>query len=151
MTGGEGLESSEAPGSGSRRESARDPGVPPPVRPSVQQPPGDLVARLYRALGPLAGALVLDFADFATLGPFGLWLGFPLGASIGWWLSGMYRLPPAARAFLAVLAGAYCMVPATNLLPVATVLSATGRFLENPRDAELVGPEEGVPGTDRED
>ena len=92
--------------------------------------------RLYRALGPVLGALVLDFADFATLGPLGLYVGAPIGAGIGWWLSGMFRVGRATRILLAILAGAYCMAPFTNLLPIATVLSALGRFFEDPLPSE---------------
>jgi hypothetical protein len=59
-------------------------------------------------------------------------VGAPIGAGIGWWLSGMFRVGRATRILLAILAGAYCMAPFTNLLPIATVLSALGRFFEDP-------------------
>jgi len=110
---------------------------------TIEGSTSDVFSRLYRALGPVLGALLLDFADLATLGPLGLYLGFPIGAAVGWWMSGMYRLKTPGRTVIATLAGVYCMMPATNLLPVATTLSALGRFLEDPRQAD---PKEGESG-----
>lgn len=100
--------------------------------PEARQPAGSLATRLSRALGPVLGALVLDFADLATFGPIGLVFGGPIGAGIGWWLGGMYHIGTSARVVLSALAAAYCMTPFTGVIPVATLLSALARFLKDP-------------------
>ena len=103
-----------------------------PIEDSPSTEAGSMKQRLVYALGPVLGALLLDTTDFATMGPLGLFVGGPLGAAIGWWLAGMYRLDRFARVALAALAGAYCMAPFTNFMPIATVLTALARFLEDP-------------------
>jgi hypothetical protein len=95
-------------------------------------PPGSLLWRLQRALGPILGGLILDMTDLATFGPVGLYAGFFLGAGIGWWISSFYNFPNASRALCALFAGIYCALPLTEFLPVATFLSAVGRFFEDP-------------------
>ena len=90
--------------------------------------------RLHRALGPVAGAMILDLADFATLGPIGIFLGLPVGSSVGWWLAGLYGVSGRARVLVSLLAGGYCLAPLTSLLPVATVLSVICTLLEDPKE-----------------
>ena len=87
-----------------------------------------LLQRLYRALGPLAGGMILDFADLATFGPLGLALGLPVGIAVGWWICSIYELSWQVRFLVAVIAGIYCMVPFTGALPLATLISAIARF-----------------------
>ena len=96
-------------------------------------------ARLWHALGPILGGLALDLVDLATLGALGLYVGFPLGAGVAWWLSGLYRIETRVRATLAVLTGIYCMIPTTHFLPLATVVGALGRFFEDPVEAQEEG------------
>ena len=91
-----------------------------------------LLRRLYRAFGPIVGALVLDFADFVSFGPIGIYLGFALGSSIGWWVSSFYRFSRRGRYTWAIIAGIYCTVPCTEVLPLATIISAVARFYETP-------------------
>ena len=102
----------------------------------AQSPLGaEFRARLANALGPALGALVLDFADLITFGPFGIYGGLFIGAAVGWWMSGSYGFGRAGRIAVALSAGIYCMLPATHFLPLASILSATGRFLEDPPEA----------------
>lgn len=91
-----------------------------------------LLVRLHRALGPLAGGIVLDFVDLATFGPIGLLGGFVMGGLIGWWISSIYDFSLRGRSVFAVLAAAYTAIPFTEILPLATMISAWARF--RPRD-----------------
>jgi hypothetical protein len=91
--------------------------------------------RLYFALGPIAGCMVLDLADFLTLGPIGLVIGVPVGAAIGWWLGSLYGFQTQGRAVLAVLSGIYCTIPFTEVIPVATIVGAIARFYDPPKAA----------------
>ncbi len=93
--------------------------------------PGFL-SRLNRALGPLAAGLLLDFADLATFGPIGIVAGFFVGITVALWICSIYRFPLRTKVIMALLAGLYCMVPMTELLPLATLVAAGCRFFEQP-------------------
>lgn len=84
--------------------------------------------RLYHALGPILGAVVLDAADFVTFGPVGVYIGFFVGLGIGWWLGGFYGFDRGARWTVAIAAGIYTMIPMTEFIPLATLISAFARF-----------------------
>lgn len=87
--------------------------------------------RLHRALGPIAGGLLLDFTDLATFGPMGI-LGPFLGAAVVLWISSLYRFSLRTKIILAFLAGVYCTVPMTEPFPIATLVCAACRFFEKP-------------------
>jgi hypothetical protein len=89
--------------------------------------------RLYFALGPIAGCMILDLADFLTFGPVGLVIGVPVGAAIGWWLGSLYAFKTQGRAVLAILSGIYCTIPFTELVPVATIVGGIARFYDPPK------------------
>jgi hypothetical protein len=109
-----------------------------PAKPLTKEPwpekddggtaPTALWERLYVALGPIAGCLVLDLVDFVTLGPIGLVIGIPIGAAVGWWLGSLYGLERPGRITVAVLSAVYCTIPFTELLPLATLSGAVARF-----------------------
>jgi hypothetical protein len=99
------------------------------VRPSLWH-------RLYYALGPIAGCLVLDLVDFVTLGPIGLVIGIPVGAAVGWWLGSLYGLERTGRITVAVMSAVYCTIPFTEILPLATLSGAIG--VRQQRVARLV-------------
>jgi hypothetical protein len=99
---------------------------------ACDQSDATLWERLHYALGPVAGCLVLDLVDFATLGPIGLAIGIPVGAAIGWWLGSLYGFKAQGRTLLAALCGLYCTIPFTEVLPIATVIGATARFYHPP-------------------
>ena len=86
-----------------------------------------LIERLQRAFGPLAGGMILDLVDLSTYGPFGVG-GFFIGSLIGWWICSIYRIKTSTRLFLALLSGIYCLLPLTEFIPLATLLSAFVRF-----------------------
>jgi len=85
-------------------------------------------SRLHHAFGPLTGGIILDFFDFATLGPIGLAIGPFVGAAIGWWLGSLEEASTPVKVALALAAGIYLTIPFTAVIPVATILSACGRF-----------------------
>ena len=66
--------------------------------------------------------MLLDAADLITFGMVGVWTGFALGAILGWTLAP--QLGFADRRWLPMLlAGAYCTLPGTALMPLATLLT----------------------------
>lgn len=90
-----------------------------------------LLWRVHRALGPIAGGLLLDFTDLATFGPMGVFGSF-LGAAVVLWISSLYRFSLRTKIILAFLAGVYCTVPMTEPFPIATLVCAACRFFEKP-------------------
>ena len=91
-----------------------------------------LIYRLYRAVGPLAGGILLDTIDLVTFGPIGIMGGFVIAITVGWWISSIYHFPVKGRILFAVLAGIYTAIPMTEIIPVATMVSAIARFREKP-------------------
>jgi hypothetical protein len=87
-----------------------------------------LLDRLHFAFGPLAASVLLDIADFAMVGPLGLFFGFLIGAPLGWLVAHGHRFPTGGKVLCAVLAGLYCAAPFTELVPLATILTALVRF-----------------------
>lgn len=94
-----------------------------------ENPQKPLIERINTAFGPLAGALILDFVDLATIGPLGIG-GFFVGGAVGWWILSVYDISKNTRLILAFLAGIYCLVPFTEFIPVATLISAIARFVK---------------------
>ena len=99
---------------------------------SIEPEKPDLFVRLYRALGPVAGGLLLDFGDLATFGPTGLFLGPFVGIAIAFWICSIYRFSFRIKVILSLLAGLYCAVPMTEPFPLATLITAACRFFESP-------------------
>ncbi|MHC5214649.1 MAG: hypothetical protein ACYSOO_08705 [Planctomycetota bacterium] len=104
-----------------------------PMEEHSQQP--GFFWRLHRALGPILGGLLLDFADLATYGPMGI-LGPFLGAAVVLWITSLYRFSVKTKIILAFLGGVYCMVPMTEPFPIATLVCAACRFFEKPSPNE---------------
>ena len=89
------------------------------------------VSRLQRALGPTLPGLVLDLADLCALTTHvGTWASFPIGLAIGIWLSSYYPFGFGWRAVIAVASGLYTLTPGTEYIPLATMLTCLGRFVE---------------------
>ena len=93
----------------------------------------NVFTRLTYALGPLAGGMLLDVMDLATLGPIGIGFGWLLGGGVAWWIGSIYGFSFDKKVILAALAAVYCSVPMTEMLPVATIVSAACRFFEEPK------------------
>ena len=100
------------------------------IEQAVKKP--SLMERFYVAIFPILGGLILDFADFVTFGPVGLYAGMIVGCTIGWLISGIYGFSRNGRILLSLLAGVYCTIPGTFFLPLATAISALARFREKP-------------------
>ncbi len=96
-------------------------------RQKPQRPPG-LWWRINYALGPVLGGLLLDMMDLTTFGPLGLYFGLIVGGLVGWYISAMYGFSRNATIWCILLAGIYCMVPMTEFMPIATIISAVARF-----------------------
>ncbi|MFK7929388.1 MAG: hypothetical protein AB8H79_14430 [Myxococcota bacterium] len=85
----------------------------------------NLVERFREAAAPVVAGMVLDVADFATFHPA---IGIPIGLVCGSQLIRHLDMPPAKRLWALVGCGAYCALPLTNALPLATLLGAISRF-----------------------
>lgn len=88
--------------------------------------------RFNHALGPIAAGVIIDAVDFVTFGPIGLVLGFPIGATAGYWLGRSMHLEKQTSFICAVIAGIYCTIPGTELLPLGTLVGALVRFDDVP-------------------
>lgn len=106
----------------------------------------DLFERLKRSVGPLAGGIILDLLDLATLMPFGLAYGWLLGAAVAWWIGSLYGFSRGKKLLLSALAAVYCIVPLTEFIPLATLLAVAVRFFEEP---ETPGPKPPPPPSGR--
>lgn len=88
--------------------------------------------RYNHAFGPVAAGLIIDAVDVATFGPFGLVLGVPIGAAAGYWLARSLRLDTSPSLLCAMIAGVYCTIPGTELLPLGTLVGALVRLEDVP-------------------
>lgn len=84
---------------------------------------------------PYIAAALLDAIDLGTFGPLGVWVGFVIGSVAGWFLAESLGFQPQNRWKSAALAGLYCMLPGTSVLPLATVIT-TVRQLTGKREPE---------------
>lgn len=133
--------------------------IEPPV--DVDDPAGTgrtLWERLHYSLGPLAGGMIIDLTDLLTPGPVGVFGGLLIGMPVGWYVASLYGFSTPSRLLIATLSGIYCTIPGTELIPLATLVSAVGRFfadesqsprgtvptVELPRLAESRLPEQGA-------
>lgn len=98
---------------------------------SDTQEEADMGHRLNRAFGPIVAGMLIDLLDFTTFGPIGLVVGFPIGVLIGYWMGRSLGLSPKASLGCAFAAGIYCTTPATEFIPLATIVGAYMRFNEN--------------------
>lgn len=98
---------------------------------SPAQPKPSQAQRLNRAFGPVVAGLVIDFVDLATFGPIGLYLGLPIGAFAGYWMGRALGLDRKPSLLCALAAGIYCMMPGTEMIPIATVVGALARYRES--------------------
>jgi hypothetical protein len=81
-----------------------------------------------RSFGPIVLGLLIDLLDFATFGPVGLRSGFLIGGLAAYAICSMYGLPLRYRLLCALAAAVYCMFPATERFPLATILGVYARY-----------------------
>ena len=102
----------------------------------ADEPTLNLVARIRKALGPALPGITLDSIDAlsltSTVGPFA---SFPIGFVVGIWLSSYYRFSWGWKALITVSSGLYTLTPGTEAIPLATILTCLGRFVETAPDA----------------
>lgn len=72
---------------------------------------------------PILTALAIDLADLAMIGPTGIVAGFGVGFALTSLLTLATGVPLRRAALLSVLAGIYCMLPITDVVPLATMLT----------------------------
>lgn len=89
--------------------------------------------RVYVSIFPVLGGLILDFTDFVTFGPIGLYFGFVIGSVIGYLVSRIYGFSLKSTIIWSLLAGVYCTIPGTGVFPIATIISAVSRFNHPPK------------------
>lgn len=102
------------------------------VLPSETTSMVSLLTRVQRALGPALPGIVLDLVDALSLTKyFGPVISFPVGVAVGAWLSSYYSFSFRWKALIALGSGLYTMTPGTEAIPLATILTCLGRFVEN--------------------
>ena len=85
--------------------------------------------RAPASIGPVLAGVILDGIDLLTPGPLGLRFGFLIGGIAGYTLARRLGVSGRAALVLALVAGAYCSVPNTERLPVATLIGLYARFV----------------------
>lgn len=100
------------------------PSAPPPVDPKAR------MQRLNRAFGPVIAGMIIDGVDFVTFGPMGLICGLPVGGLAGYWLGRCLGFDRELSVYCGIVAGIYCTIPGTELLPLGTLIGAYARYEE---------------------
>jgi hypothetical protein len=108
----------------------------PPHAPGVSDPtptqPRTGLQRTVAVLGtresgsgwtPILTAMAIDLADLAMIGPVGVVAGFFVGSVLTAMLTLATGVPLRRACVLSVLAGIYCMLPITDVVPLATMLT----------------------------
>lgn len=98
----------------------------------IQPSSSRIWTRYNHAFGPVVAGLIIDAVDVVTFGPFGLVLGVPIGAAAGYWLARSLRLDTNPSLLCALIAGVYCTIPGTELLPLGTLVGALVRLEDVP-------------------
>lgn len=98
---------------------------------------------------PILAALAIDLADLAMIGPTGIVAGFFVGFALTCMLTLATGVSRRRVLVLSLLAGIYCMLPFTDLVPLATMLTLLRmallrRSVEPQESNELVSPDPGV-------
>jgi hypothetical protein len=104
--------------------------------PEVLPPEGEPRARRARrtgrnladAFGPLAAAVLVDAVDFVSFGQIGLLVGMFVGGTFTYVYTSMYGLPVWQRMLWSIAAGFYCLLPRTQLIPMATLVVAFSQY-----------------------
>lgn len=98
---------------------------------SAPQSEADLGHRLNHTFGPIVAGMLIDLLDFTTFGPVGLVVGLPIGGLVGYWMGRSLGLSRKASLGCALAASIYCTTPATEFIPLATIVGAYIRFSES--------------------
>ncbi len=90
---------------------------------------------------PVLAAMAIDLADFAMVGPLGLLAGLFVGFALTFVLTLATGASLSRGLLLGLLGGVYCMLPVTDVVPLATLLTLLhGALLRRPEaEPEPVG------------
>ncbi|MGD2018794.1 MAG: hypothetical protein PVJ89_11795 [Planctomycetota bacterium] len=88
--------------------------------------------RAARTLTPILLAMVIDAGDLATL-PGTAALALPAGLAVGYLFSGYLAVATTWRVIIACVTGLYWALPFTNVLPLATAITALVEVLDPDR------------------
>ena len=88
------------------------------ILPPSQKPP-----QRTRLTSMLAGVMI-DVIDLLSFGPIGFYLGPFLGAAAGWWAARELGFEGKKRWLIAIGVAVYCTTPATEFLPLGTIVGA---------------------------
>ena len=79
--------------------------------------------------GPVLAAMLLDLADLFSFGPQGVLIGLVAGSGLGWRIAAASGFSSKGRLVCAGLAALYCILPFTELLPLATMATTASRVM----------------------
>ena len=79
-------------------------------------------ANYKQVLSPIIAGLIIDAADFVTLGPIGLYFGMIVGFGAAYWVCSTYQFSRNKRILFSIFTGIYCTLPFTAYLPAATLI-----------------------------
>ena len=68
--------------------------------------------------------VMIDVIDLLSFGPIGFYLGPFMGAAAGWWGARELGFDGATRWLIAAGVAVYCTTPATEFLPLGTLVGA---------------------------
>lgn len=100
-------------------EHQASPGAP---RPAVEETSN--ASRLFQLIQPMLLAVLVDGADLTDLFIPAWAVTVPAAAIFTWFITGSFKLPNISRAVISVMAAIYLMLPGTEMIPLATVLTA---------------------------
>jgi ammonia channel protein AmtB len=119
--------------------------MPADVRTSLPRTSSALVNTRASGWAPVLAAMAIDLADFAMMGPLGLVAGLFVGFALTFVLTSATGAPTKRALLLGLLGGVYCMLPITDLVPLATMLTLLHGALLRRRDPVEVQAIEGQP------
>lgn len=93
--------------------------------------------RLFELVRPMLLAVLVDGADLTDLFVPGWAVTVPAAGVLTWFITGSFKLPTVSRAVISLMAAVYLMLPGTEAIPLATILTAiagvTQRVKREPR------------------
>ena len=117
--------------------------MPKDVRPSLPRTSSALAEARAPGWAPVLAAVAIDLADLAMIGPLGMVAGLFVGFTLTLVLSLATGAPIKRALLLAVLGGIYVMLPVTDVVPLATMLTLLHGVLtrrREPVETQAVAP-----------
>lgn len=95
-----------------------------------------ILEKFIKSFGLIILGVILDVADLATFGAWGLYLGAMVGGLLGLYLAYAMNWGWKGQCLMVLFGGAYCMLPATELIPVATFVFACVQFFSKSKTSD---------------